>query len=182
MRNLVKYALLIMLAAGISSCEKIRSIFDVEIDTTLSGELDIDIQDQALKSVLDYAFKSQEDIDPLDDDDIAEYEENIKDMDVKGILATVVYVSKENVEFKAGTAFSISDQMSNVVWTLDDDWPIAEGTTITLGDLGDVYKAVAEILNRKKPFTIGAEGTCTQTDVYITIRMDIDTKVTANPL
>ena len=58
-----------------------------------------------------------------------------------------------------------------------------EGTVITLEDLGGkVYKGVEDILDRMGQFTVGAVGECTETDVYITLRIGIETKVTANPL
>ncbi len=182
MRNLVNIALLIVLGAGLSSCEKIKSIFDVEFDTTLSGDLDIDVQEPALKSTNSYSFQSSASVDPLDDDDIAEYIDNIKDMAVDGVVASVEYVNKSNVVFKNGTFFKISDNQDAVIWTLAGDWPITEGTEITLDDLGGVYETVSDILNRKGTFSISTEGECSETGVSITIRIGIKTTVTANPL
>ncbi|MCK4746192.1 MAG: hypothetical protein KAT15_04115 [Bacteroidales bacterium] len=182
MRNLVKIVVLIMLTAGLSSCEKIRSIFDVEFDTTLSGDLDIDIQEDALKSTNNYEFHSSATVNPLDDEDIEEYIDNIKDFAVNGVVAEVVYVNKGNVVFKQGTSFSIYDSNDKITWTLGGDWEIAEGTKITLDDISGVYEAVADILDKKGTFMVGADGVSSETDVSITIRLSIDTKVTANPL
>ena len=182
MRNLVKIALLVMLTAGLSSCEKIKSIFDVEFETTLSGDLDIDIQESARKSTNSYEFQTWSDVDPLDDDEIAEYIDNIKDFAVDRVVAEVIFVNKGSVLFESGTTFSISDNTGTVSWTLGSDWEIVEGTEITLEDVGGVYKAVADILNKKGAFQVGAEGVCSETGVSITIRIGIDTKVTASPL
>jgi hypothetical protein len=182
MRNLMNFAILLALVAGLSSCEKIKSLFDVDFDTTFSGDLDIDIPESALKSAIGYEFQVQATIDPLDDEDVAEYIDNIKEMQVNDVLATVVAVNKENVAFESGTFFKIADDTDVVTWTLTSDWPITEGTELTLGDLGGTYKVVQDILERKGPFKIGVEGTCTQKGVNITIRLSIDTKVIASPL
>lgn len=182
MKNLVKLMLAILLTAGLSSCQKIKSIFDVEFDTTLSGDLDIDIQEPVKKSVDSYVFESWADVDPLEDDDIAEYQEKIKDFDVKTVLAEVLYINKGGVTFYSGTSFIIKDDLDEISWTLADDWAVEEGTTITLGDIGDIYKSVGNVLSRKKKFKVGAVGTCSETGVSITLRIGIDTKVTANPL
>jgi hypothetical protein len=181
MRNLVKISLLIMLTAGLSSCEKIKSIFDVDFDTTLSGNLDIDIQD-ALKSTNSYTFKKTATVNPLDDEDIAEYIDNIKEFAVNEVIVEVLYVSAGNVVFKKGTTFSVFDNNSKVTWTLGSDWDVTEGTQLTLEDVGDVYKAVVDILDKKGSFSVGAEGESSETGVFVTLKIGIDTKVTANPL
>jgi len=182
MRTLLKVSIMLMLVAGIFSCEKIKSIFDVEIDTTLSGNLDIDIQESAKKSAAGYDFESSATINPLDDEDIAEYTDKIKEFQVNGVEVEVIYVNKGDVVFESGTAFYISDMSNTITWTLSGDWDVMEGTTLSLEDMGDVYQAVADILDKKETFTVGAVGTCSQTDVYITLKMGIDTKVIANPL
>lgn len=182
MRNLVKIVMLIMLTAGLSSCEKVKSIFDVDFDTTLSGNLDIDIQDNPLKSTDNYTFKKSATVNPLDDEDIAEYIDNIKEFAVNGVFVEVLYVSTGNVIFREGTTFSVYDSNSTVTWTLGSDWNVTEGTKLTLDDVGDVYTAVAEILDKKGSFTVGAEGVSSETGVFITLKIGIDTKVTANPL
>lgn len=182
MRNLLKIALLVALSAGLSSCEKIKSIFDVEFDTTLSGDLDIDIQESARKSTNSYEFQKWAEVDPLDDDDIAEYIDNIKDFAVDGVSAKVIYVNKGNVLFESGTTFSITDNIDKVSWTLGSDWAVEEGQELPLEDGAGVYEAVASILKKKSTFTVGAEGVCSETNVSITIRIGIDTKVTASPL
>ena len=182
MRHLVKITFLVVLVAGLTSCEKIKSIFDVEFDTTLSGDVEIDIMDPVVKSTQDYQFESFKNIDPLEDEDIDEYLDNIKEFVVDGVTAEVAWVSKEGVIFKAGTKFIIADNNSEVSWTLSNDWELFEGTVLDLEDGGEVYKAIADILDKKATFKVGVSGTSTETDVFITIRIGIDTKVTANPL
>ncbi len=182
MRNLVKVILLVILAAGLSSCEKIKGLFDVEFDTTLSGDLEIDIQESAAKSTADYTFDTYATINMFDDEDIAEYDENIKQITVSGVVAEVIYVNKENVVFKSGTVLSISDNNNLVKWTMEGDWSIVEGTKLKLEGLGDIYEAVEDILNKKGQFEVGAKGECSETGVSIVLRIGIDIKVIANPI
>ena len=182
MRKWMGITMFVVLAAGLSSCEKIKSIFDVEFDTTLSGDLDISIQESAMKSTAAYSFSTTTDVNPLDDPDIEEYIDNIKDFDIKEVVAEVVYVNKGSVTFGEGTVITIYDDIDEATWPVPGNWEITEGTTLSLEDVSNVYKKVATILNRKKSFTISASGTCSDTGVEIVIRVAIDTKVIANPL
>lgn len=182
MRNLIQVALLVILTASLSSCEKIKGLFDVEFETTLSGDLDIEVQESAMKSTASHKFEKSAEVDPFANDDIAEYEDNIKDFAVDGVLVKVTYVSKKNVVFYKGTKFSIWDDEGGVDWTMENDWPIEQGTELTLEDLSKVYLEVEKILNKKKAFNVGVDGLSSETGVFITLRIGIDTKVTANPL
>lgn len=182
MRLLVKISLMIVLVAGLASCKKIKGLFDVEFDTTLSGNVDIDIQDPVVKSTNDYDFEAFKNVDPTDDPDIEEYLENIKEFAVSGVVAEVLNVSKEGVIFKSGTSFIVADNNSEVSWTLSEDWEVFNGTTLNLEDMGGVYDAIEEILDKKASFKVGVTGTSTETGVFITIKIGIDTEVTANPL
>lgn len=182
MKNLLKLTLLTMLAAVLSSCESIKSIFDVEFETTLSGDLYIDVQESVKKSTEAYSFSASAFIDPLADPDIEEYIDNIREINVDGIIAEVESVNKDNVVFKAGTFFTISDTTSTVTWTLASDWPIEVGTQLTLDNMGGVYDAVNEILEKKEVFDIAVQGECTETGVSVVISLGINSTVIANPL
>lgn len=170
------------MSMGISSCEKIGSLFDVEFDTDLQGDLDVAVQEQVKKSVAAYGFEASATVDPLSDDDIKEYVDNIKSFDVNDVIVEVLSVNKDEVVFKSGTYFYVADGSSEVRWTLGNDWTVTEGTQITLEDAGDLYAAVAEMLDKKGAFTVGTAGECSDTDVFVTLRIGIDTHVTAKPL
>ena len=179
----MKIFLLVMLTAGLSSCQKIKSLFDVEFDTTLSGDLNIDIQESAMKSTNFYKFEDSALMNPLSDEDIEEYSENITNFDVTKVLGEVTYVNKSNIVFKSGTSFYISDGTSTVTWTIDSDWSIVEGTQLTLGDIGnDIYKEVGDILGELEQFTVGIDGECSESGVSVDIEFIIEVTVVANPL
>jgi hypothetical protein len=178
MKNMTKLLTLLILIAGFTSC----SLFEVDVDTTMSADLEIDIEDSAMKSAAEaYPFDSEVVIDPLDNDDVEEYKDKIERIKATGIIGTVEYVSKKDVVLYKGTMFTISNSKYKVTWTLDDDWPIEQGTVLELPDGGDNYDAVSKILTTMDPFTVSCEGTASDKGVSITIRIDIDTKVTGNP-
>ncbi len=183
MRKLVHITLLFLLPAMFNSCQKIKSIFDVEFDTQLSGTLYIDVDDPVQKSTDAYSFHHEVMVSPLDDKEIAEYEENIKQIDVAKIVATITDVNKEDVEFEKGTKITVKGS-SEITWTLAESWPIVTGDEIVLGDEASVavYKSVAQMISDMETLTIIASGTCNQTEVYVTLVVGIDLKVTANPL
>lgn len=183
MKKLFNMGMLILGIALFTSCEKIKSMFDVEENATLYGTLFIDVDEPARKSTNGYDFYQYVTISPLDDEDIAEYKENIKKIKATNIVATIKDVNKEDVVFEKGTMITVKGS-SEVTWTLQEPWNIVIGDNILLGDDVNVkiYKAVTQMLTDLETLTIIAEGTCNQTGVYVTLEVGIDVKFTANPL
>lgn len=178
MRHILKFVLVTVFATGLASC----SLFDVEFDTTLSGVMDINVAEPMEKSALAaFPFQSSTTINPGDDEDIDRYIDNIVDVGVDGIIAEVESVSKSDVSILTGSLFTITNGETTVTWTLDEDWLIEEGTTVTLDDVGSAYDDVEEILKGVSAFTVTCSGTSSQSGVYITIRIDIETTITGNP-
>jgi len=183
MKKLVNIALLFMLPVLFTSCEKIKGIFDVEVKTTLEGWLVIDVDEPVQKSTNGFDFYEEVPVSPLDDEDIAEYEENIKKIKVTKIVATIEDVNKEGVEFEKGTRITVKGS-TEVTWELLEPWTIVVGDEIVLGDdvSVEIYKKVTKMLTDLETLTVIADGTCNQTGVYVTLVVGIDVKVTANPL
>ena len=183
MKNLFNIGMLVLVTTMFTSCQKIKSLFDVELKSTLEGTLLIDVDEPAQKSTNGYDFYEEVTVDPLDDDDIDEYQDNIKKIKATKIVATIKDVNKADVVFEKGTKITVKG--TNVVsWTLTEPWPIEIGDEITLSDDDTVklYKAVTEMLTELQTLTIIAEGTCNQTGVYVTLVVGIDVVVTASPL
>jgi hypothetical protein len=183
MRKLFNIGLLVLVAAMFTSCEKIKSIFDVEEETTLEGWMYIEVDEPVMKSVNAHKFYHEITVNPLDDADIDEYQDNIKKIKVTNIIATIKDVNKKDVVFEKGTTIIVKGS-SEVKWILEEPWPIVVGDDIVLGDDVTVkmYKAVTEMLTDLETLTIIADGECNQTDVYVTLVVGIDVLVTANPL
>ena len=179
----MKIGLLILLTAGFSSCEMVKGWFEVDFETTLNGDLDIDIQESAKKSTNDDTpFNSSATVDPFDDEEIAEYQDNITNIEITGIIAEVLSVNKTSVIFRSGTTISVSGDGKTASWKMGNDWTIIKGTELNLEDVGGTYDLVKEILDTFGEFEVSAQGVCSESGVSITLRIGIHTLITANPL
>jgi len=183
MRKLFNIGVLVLVAAMFTSCEKIKSIFDVEEETTLEGWMYIEVDEPVAKSANGHEFYHKITVNPLDDADIDEYQDNIKKIKVTNIIATIKDVNKANVVFEEGTIITVKGS-SMVAWTLEEPWPIVVGDDIVLGDDVSVkiYNKVTDMLTDLETLTIIADGECNQTGVSVTLVVGIDVLVTANPL
>ncbi|MCK4879295.1 MAG: hypothetical protein KAS82_01500 [Bacteroidales bacterium] len=179
MKSTVRVLLLVMLTASLTSCEKIKSLFDIEVETTISGNLDIEVDETELKSTDGFGFNESITVQVLNDD-LYEYEDEIEDFVVSGVTAEVDFVSEDGVEFLEGTIFTISNTTYTVQWILDSDWPIEVGTSFNLVDAG-LYDMVEDILDDRMPFTMSAVGESSIGGVTVVIRLGIETTVTVNP-
>jgi hypothetical protein len=186
MKNLGIVALVVLLSASFTSCEKIKGIFDVDVETTLSGDLDIDIPESAKKAAGPYEFETFASIDPTDNPDVADNADRIKEITADGIIATVTNVSlggqsTDDLVLIKGTSFSIENGQVGATWTLQNDWPILKGTELKLEDVQGIYNEVTTILTTLEPFKIVCKGSASLKGISITITVDIKTTVTGNP-
>jgi len=179
----MKYALrivvLAMLTASISSCDGIRNLFDVEIDTTVEGDLNIVTDETELKSTDDVAFQASVTVSVLNEDTY-EYEENIKDFMTSDVTIEVLSVDSADVILRAGSSFTIENVNAGYTWTLTTDWPIEAGMTLTLDAAS--YDVIDDILLDMLPFTMSTSGTCNKGAVTIWLRYGIETRAVATPL
>ncbi len=186
MKNLGIVALVILLSASFTSCEKVKDIFDVDVETTMSGDLDIDIPESALKAAGPYEFDTLVVVDPMDYGDVADNKDRIESITADGIIATVdaVKIGDKNIEDLVLTdvAFTIKNSSISATWTRMEAWPIQVGSTLTLDDINDIYSSVNEILTSVDPFTITCKGKSSLKGISITIVVDIDCTVTGNLL
>lgn len=182
MRNIVIIILLIISSFGVSSCEMIGGWFDVDFETTMSGDLNIVVEESAKKANNEYWFQSLVTLNPLDDEQIAEYKDNIKEIVVTKIYAEVLEMNKDSVKFREGTIFSIVNSGVFTEWTLGNDWNIVDTTEIRLVDLDGAYGEVENILEFQDEYDIGVTGVCSESGVSMTIRVNIQTKIAAKKL
>jgi hypothetical protein len=179
MKNTIRILLMLMLSVSLTSCEKIKNLFDIEVDTTIEGELYIQTDATETKSTEAYEFHKTITVQVLNDD-LYEYQDEIDDFVVSGVTATVDSLSVDEVVLLTGTAFSMSNDNYSVSWILDSDWTISEGTSFNLEDAG-LYDVVEDILYDMLPFTMSADGEADQGDVFMIIRLGVETTVNVNP-
>jgi hypothetical protein len=178
MKHMMKFALLLALATGLVSCD----LFNVDVETTLSGELDIAVDDPMIKSAEEgIPFDSWRTLYPGDDEEIAKYKDQIVAVEVDGIIAEVEWVSEADVYFLSGSLFVIYDDEDTVSWSMDTDWEVYDGATFMMDDLGgEKYDSIAVILEDVDPFTIGMVGASSKTGIEATVRIDIKTVITGS--
>lgn len=179
MKNTVRVLLLVMLTASLTSCEKIKSLFDIEVDTTIEGDLYIEVDETEMKSTDAFGFNESITVQVLNDD-LYEYEDEIQDFLVSDAIVEVVSLSVDAVELLANTTFTMTNGVHTVEWILETNWPISEGTTINLVDAG-LYDGIEDILLAKEPFTMSVVGESDTGGVTIVLRWGIETTVTVNP-
>lgn len=170
---------MIMFCSGISSCEMIKGWFDVEFETTLSGDLNINIQESEKKSINEYFFQSQGTLNPLDDEQIAEYKDHIRKITVTRITVEVNDLNMDSVVFMEGTTFSIVSGSNITEWTLGNDWTIVDSTKMRLVDLDGAYGQVEDMVESQEEFNVGVTGVSNESGASLTIRVSIVTKIAA---
>jgi hypothetical protein len=172
MKRAVGVALAAVMVLGFTSCE--NGLFTREIEDTLEGVLLINVDEPAMKSTDAEKFYKEITLSPLDNDDIDEYQDNIKEIKTTNVVATIDFVDQEDVVFLKGTTITFSGSQQ-VSWIFENELPVKEGTEITLSDVGgDVYGAVTEMLSDFESLTISIDGMSTKGGVTVTMVIGID--------
>jgi len=185
MKNAVRVLVIIMLSAGMTSCDWIKGLADIEIDTNIEGNLDVVTDASVLKSTNAHGFDESATIDVLNAD-LEEYEDLIEDYKTQSITLTVLSIDSAGfavtgVELLAGTEFGISNTMSGgYTWTLNQNWAIDAGFSLSLDAAS--YDAIDDILSDQVPITVSAVGTCNKGNIHFRLNYDIDVTVVSNPL
>jgi len=179
MKNTIRILLMLALTLSLTSCEKIKNLFDIKVDTVIEGSLLIQADEVETKATAAYGFNESVTIDVLNDD-LYEYQDEIEDFRVSGATIEVTSLSDDPVTFLAGTEFTMANANHTIVWTLTSDWPITVGTTLDLANEGLIDDMEA-ILDELLPFTLTAEGQCDVQGATIGLLLGIETTVTVNP-
>ncbi|MCP4313582.1 MAG: hypothetical protein GY790_20200 [Bacteroidetes bacterium] len=177
MKQMKKLAFLMIVTLAMASCE----MFRVDVDTTMSGVLSIDVDETMTKSAAaDYHFDAVKTINPKDDEEVEKYAEKIVEVGVGNVTAEVISVSKDDVLVLKDAVITIADNDNTTTWVLPEDWAMEVGNTFMLNDQGDFYDEVSAILDDVNEFTISMEGYSTVSGVNIELEFSIDATVTGS--
>jgi len=183
MRTALKFVLLLMLTASLTSCEKIKNWFNVEIDTTIEGQL-VMVSDVAeLKSTEDHSINGSATIDLADNEDLADYQNLIEDIEVSDVYLIVNGVDSSDVVIRAGSMFSIATVPPSDLyldWPINVDFSIMQGTRVDLE--ADDYSVLNAMLLGDETVVLTATGSCNKGNVTITLNYGIEVLVEANPI
>lgn len=158
-----------------SGCDKAKELLDVEFDADFKVNLPVKLN--GTRS-LDGAFIVEETVNPLADEEIEKYIDNIKSWNVTELSGTFLQVDPD-FELTNGLV-KISSSSKEAIWNLDDQL-ITEGSEIILGNENGQWNTVNQILNDKQEFTILFSGNNSQEEDFV-LQLLIETRVTANPL
>ncbi len=180
MKHAVKLLLLVVLTASLTSCEKIKGWFDVEVDTTIEGELSILTDGTELKTTADYGFDETITVQVLNDD-LYEYEDEINEFLTSDVTFEIMSVDSSDVILRAGTEFLIfNSENPGISVTVPFDWPVEAGASLTLDEAS--LDVINDILDDLVPFTITASGSCNKGNVTIELRYGFEVTVIANAI
>lgn len=181
MRNVLKFLILALLTASLTSCEKIKSWFNVEIDTVIEGQLNLVSEATQVKSTDLFGIDGSAVIDLSSNEDLADYEDVIEDIKTHSVTLIVVGVDAPDVVIHAGSEFSISTPTNpGLTWPISEDWPIQQGTTVELS--ADDYSVLNKMLKGDEVVTFAATGTCNVGSVHIDLTYEIDVTVEAEAI
>jgi hypothetical protein len=179
MKKLWKLVLGVMLALLVGSC----SLLDVDVETTFDATLDVAVDDPVAKMAgPPYHFFADKTIDPQNNQDVQDYADDIRELDVDNVYADVLNVSTDEVTILAGALFKIYNSSDTAIFPVPADWSITDETTLNLADHGGFYDDLSAILiNFDEVFHVVIDGYSSKNNVEFTVKLSMDCTVTGNP-
>lgn len=178
---MIKLILKIFLAAIFTAsvvfagCNKVKSLLDINFDADFKVDMSVD----AVDSGLGYGeFNIKETVDPLDDEEVQKYIDNIKGWEVTDLTIKFKQVDPD-FDLSEGQAKMYNDNKT-VEWNLTDQ-KVYSDLEISLGNENNQWAGVNELINQKKPFTINLTGKTTPGSKF-KVQLIFNSKITANPL
>ncbi|MFA6127951.1 MAG: hypothetical protein WC699_11640 [Bacteroidales bacterium] len=159
----------------LSSCQKIKDLLTVKVDTDFTVNLPVTIGTSPLKSTLG-TFNSTETFDPLSNADLATYKENIKGFDLNSMTGTVSELSEEVTLTDA--TLVVSTSLNSTQWHFTN-LQITNGTVIQFDDAAGQWTKVNDILEEQTEITVNLSGTANKTNVTFTLAVTLGVQVSA---
>lgn len=170
-------AVLIMAAIFLISCDKVDDLNTVDFDATFSGDLDC-VTAGVKSNLLVPTFGGSAVIEPTSDPNVNIYLNNIKKYEIESVKATITSMSQENVTVTTAYLL-IKNFQHEAQWDFQNEL-LTTGKIITLGNENGQWDTVSDILLDGQELTILITGEADFSGVTFTIKVDIETKVTAN--
>jgi len=178
MKSSIKlFCVIVILSLSISGCDKVDDLNTVDFDADFSA--DINCTTAGKKSTLNNpVFSASALIDPASDPNVNIYLTNIKAYEIQAVHATITSMSQENVTIITGDLI-IHNFEHDAAWNFQNEL-LTTGKTLTFGNENGQWDTVADIFKAGQEITIIATGEADFSGVTFTIKIDIETKVTAN--
>lgn len=174
------FAILLFSTTFFSSCEKLKSLADIEFDADFESQLDVAIQPTALKSTLG-AFNQAVTIDPLSNAEFQKYKDKIKDIHINSAEITITQLSPSPINLTTATLTASATNFQPASWTVNNE-TLTVGKVITLDNNQQQFNKLKAIINQKNPFEVRLQGSTNVDQGNFKAKIKFKTRVTANPL
>jgi hypothetical protein len=156
-------------------CNKVKELLDIKFDADFTINLPVNADDSGLG--FGY-FNVEETVDPLSDEEVQKYIDNIKSWEIIDLKIKFNQVNPD-FDMTEGIVKIYLDE-KEVSWLLEDQ-QIIVGSEFALGNEDNQWSMVNEIINQKKPFKIKLTGKATPASNF-NLQLIVNSKITANPL
>ena len=177
------------MGVSFNGCEKIKSLADVKFDVEFTADLPVTVSAEGqLKSLGNemalYPFYKKVTIDPLSNEDVAEYSAKITGWAITGVELKVKAVGEVDVvvsDVNLAVIYGNTTALFHI-----DSWILNVGETHpfydTDGNFGKLVKILNDSLDDENPFEVYIAGDSNKQPVDILFTYIQAVKVTANPL
>lgn len=144
----------------LSSCSQLSDLLKVKVDTEFQITLPVTADSQPLKSAAVYPFSAQTTFNPLSQEDLAEYTNQIAAINLTDIMATVTAVSGNFILVDALLEISGKDQDGqdvSVSWTFAGV-TVTEGVMLALSNAAGEYTALSALLTGLGEISVSFSG------------------------
>jgi hypothetical protein len=178
MKKLINFLSVVILTSfTMISCDKVKDLNTIDFDADFSANLDC-VTAGNKSTLLVPTFGASAVINPTEDPNVNIYLNNIKGYEIQAIHATITSMSQENVTITTAYLL-IKNFQHEAEWNFQNEL-LTTGKTITLGNENGQWDTVSDILKDGQELTVLITGESDFSGVTFTIKVDIETKVTAN--
>lgn len=174
-------------AVTFTSCDKIADEVQDSIEVTINTDLEAPFVaiPTAVKANADgnYEFKEVVILDPSRNDDLIDYLDKIKSIEVTGIKLIVTSISSANIVLNNAT-FTLVDNIdgSKFEYSTPLNSAISVGSTFEIGEENAGWDTINKIIENMHASTITAEGSINEDNFEVGFVYIISIKATATPL
>lgn len=168
------------------SCEKIKDLTDVPIETTLSADIPVtsaSATESSLKSgsVMTYSFEGSAVIDPTSDEDIEKYWSKIRSWEVKKFNGIVRTISQAATLIQGDLTVKDDETKETLFTKKVENISLSNGSDV-MEVVGGDWKKVIDAFDAGHSVEVSIKGDVNRPGVVIVFTLGFDVIVVANPL
>jgi len=167
---------ILLSAVTFTSCDKLEDAVEITINTELKTH--IDVVPVEGKST---TFKESVDFDPKNSEDLADYINELKSVDLLGVKIIVTSIQPEGIELESGS-FSVKDKENGslFVYNTPDNTKLAVGTVFEIGEGYKDWDVIKKMINDMHASVITAVGSVNNDNFKIGYDIAYKIKATAS--